>query len=352
MIETMIETVALRDGQVRYLDQTLLPEAEIFVSTRDWRQVAEAIRTLAIRGAPAIGIGAAMGVAVAAEEAVAAGDSAQAAMARVRAAIGGLASTRPTAVNLFWSLERMRRAADRAGGEDGATRAGAAALAAALTREAEAILAEDLDQSRRIGEHGQALVPEGARVLTHCNAGGLATGGLGTALAVLYAAQARGKRFEVLVDETRPLLQGARLTAWELTRAGIPATLITDSMAGAAMARLGVDLVVVGADRIAQNGDTANKIGTYGLALLARAHAVPFYVVAPTTTVDRALPSGEAIPIEERAGAEVRSLAGRPTAPPEVQVWNPAFDVTPAALVTAIVTEAGVIRPPYSGRLA
>ncbi len=196
------------------------------------------------------------------------------------------------------------------------------------------------------------LVPEGARVLTHCNAGGLATGGLGTALAVLYAAQAAGRRFEVLVDETRPLLQGARLTAWELTRAGIPATLITDSMAGAAMARLGVDLVVVGADRIATNGDTANKIGTYGLALLARAHRCPSMWWPRPRRWTAALATGEAIPIEERAASEVRCLAGRPTAPAEVQVWNPAFDVTPAELVTAIVTEAGVIRPPYAGRLA
>ena len=340
----MIETILFRDGQVRFLDQTRLPADEIYVTTGDWQELAAAIRTLAIRGAPAIGVAAAMGVALAARRAaeLETEDIGQA----VESAIQGLGATRPTAVNLFWALDRMRQAAARAGDR------GPEALAEALKTEAEAIHAEDLAMSRRIGEHGAALVPEGGRVLTHCNAGGLATGGLGTALAVLYAAQAAGKRFEVLVDETRPLLQGARLTAWELERAGISATLITDSMAGAAMARLGVDLVVVGADRIAQNGDTANKIGTYGLALLAKAHQVQFVVAAPTSTIDRKLQTGAEIPIEERAPGEVRSLGGQPTAPAGIKVWNPAFDVTPGSLVSAIVTENGVIRPPYAGRLA
>jgi methylthioribose-1-phosphate isomerase len=319
-----------------------LPAEEIYVTTEDWRVIADAIRRLAIRGAPAIGVAAAMGVALAAKASSASGPAD--ARAGVAAAIDGLGATRPTAVNLFWALDRMRRVAARA-------ELPPAELARVLEAEAEAIHVEDLAMSREIGQHGAELVQEGARVLTHCNAGGLATGGLGTALAVLYAAQAAGKHFEVLVDETRPLLQGARLTAWELTRAGIPATLITDSMAGAAMARLGVDLVVVGADRIAQNGDTANKIGTYGLALLAQAHAVPFVVAAPTSTIDPALATGAQIPIEERAPAEVRSLGGLVTAPAGVQVWNPAFDVTPGRLVAAIVTETGVIRPPYPGRL-
>jgi methylthioribose-1-phosphate isomerase len=339
----MIETIVLRDGQVRFLDQTRLPADEIYVTTADWRVLADAIRRLAIRGAPAIGVAAAMGVALAGREAMAGGPGDP--RSAVEAAIAGLGATRPTAVNLFWALERMRRVAAQGGDLSSAERA------RSLEAEAEAIHLEDLEMSRRIGAHGAELVSEGARVLTHCNAGGLATGGLGTALAVLYAAQAAGKRFEVLVDETRPLLQGARLTAWELTRAGIPTTLITDSMAGAAMARLGVDLVVVGADRIAQNGDTANKIGTYGLALLAAAHSVPFVVAAPSSTIDPALATGAQIPIEERSAAEVRTLGGHSTAPAGVQVWNPAFDVTPGRLVAAIVTEAGVIRPPYAGRL-
>jgi methylthioribose-1-phosphate isomerase len=267
------------------------------------------------------------------------------AQAAVAAAISGLAGTRPTAVNLFGALERMRLVAKR---DEWSSAEG---LARALAVEAAAIHAEDLDQSRRIGEYGAALVPGGARVLTHCNAGGLATAGLGTALAVLYTAHRQEKQLSVVVGETRPLLQGARLTAWELKQAGVPVTLITDSMVGAAFARLGIDLAVVGADRIARNGDTANKIGTFPLALLAREHRVPFYVAAPSTTFDPDLASGKEIPIEERLGEEVRGLAGVPTAPAGVSVWNPAFDVTPHELVTAFITEHGVIRPPFEGRL-
>ncbi len=342
----MIETIALTgDGRVRYLDQTRLPAAETYVTTADWQEVARAIRTLAVRGAPAIGVAAAMGVALAARAASALAP--EAADRAITGAIDGLGATRPTAVNLFWALARMR---------DGHARARAAglagdALARALAAEAAAIHAEDLAQSRAIGEHGAELVPARAQILTHCNAGGLATGGLGTALAVIYAAHAQGKDLRVLADETRPLLQGARLTAWELHRAGIPVTLITDSMAGSAMARLGVDLVVVGADRIGQNGDVANKIGTYPLAVLAARHRVPFYVAAPSSTIDPDLRDGADIPIEERAAEEVTEFAGARIAPAGILAWNPAFDVTPAELVTAIVTERGVIRPPYQGKL-
>ena len=339
----MIQTIAWHDGRVRFIDQTRLPAAEIYCETASWEEVAHAIRTLAIRGAPAIGVAAAMGVALAGGAASAL--PVREAQSRVEAAIAGLGRTRPTAVNLFWALDRMRRVAERDGWTSGE------ALAAALAAEAVAIHAEDLDQSRRIGEHGAVLIPDGARVLTHCNAGALATGGLGTALAVLYTAKQQAKRLSVFVGETRPLLQGARLTAWELKQAGVPVTLMTDSMAGAAFSRLGFDLVVVGADRIGRNGDTANKIGTYPLALLAREHKVPFYVAAPSSTFDPDLASGKEIPIEERAGEEVLGLAGVPTAPAGIQVWNPAFDVTPHELVTAFVTEHGVIRPPFEGRL-
>jgi methylthioribose-1-phosphate isomerase len=342
----MIETIALTaDGEVRYLDQTRLPAAEVQVTTADWRQVAAAIRALAIRGAPAIGVAAAMGVAVAARAARPL--AAAPATAAITAAIDGLRATRPTAVNLFWALDRMRDALARAR----AAGLGGDEIARVLAAEARAIHAEDLAQSRAIGEHGAALVPARAQILTHCNAGGLATGGLGTALAVIYAAQAQGKEMSVLVDETRPLLQGARLTAWELMRAGIPVTLITDSMAGSAMARLGVDLVVVGADRIGQNGDVANKIGTYPLAVLASRHRVPFYVAAPSTTIDPDLRHGADIPIEERAAAEITTILGTAIAPQGIRVWNPAFDVTPGELVTGIMTERGVIRPPYAGKL-
>jgi methylthioribose-1-phosphate isomerase len=339
----VIETISLASGQVRYLDQTRLPAEEIYRETTSWKELAEAIRTLRVRGAPAIGVAAAMGVVLAALEAR--GQTREAGRAAIELAIEGLAGTRPTAVNLFWALERMRGVMAREAAGDGE------ALAEALAGEAQVILDEDLEQSRQIGRHGATLVPDGARIITHCNAGGLATGGLGTALAVIYEAHRQGKKLEVLADETRPLLQGARLTTWELSRAGIPVTLITDSMAGAAMARLGVDLAVVGADRIGLNGDTANKIGTYPLAVLAARHGVPFYVAAPTTTIDPDLPSGERIPIEERSPEEVVGLSGVRTAPVGVRAWNPAFDVTPHELVSAIVTERGVVRPPFTGRL-
>jgi methylthioribose-1-phosphate isomerase len=301
--------------------------------------VAEAIRTLAVRGAPAIGVTAAFGVVLAALASPA--TAADALLADVEVAVKGLAATRPTAVNLFWALERMRRQAV----EQRARPAGE--IRARLGAEAEAILAEDLAANRRLGAHGAALVPEGARILTHCNAGGLATAGYGTALGIVRAAAEAGRRPFVWVDETRPVLQGARLTAWELGKEGIPHTVIADVAAASIMARGEIDLVVVGADRIAANGDTANKIGTYSLAVLAQAHRLPFYVAAPFSTIDPSIPDGRAIPIEERDAREVQELAGQRIVPATSPARNPAFDVTPAALITAIVTERGVFRPPY-----
>jgi methylthioribose-1-phosphate isomerase len=300
---------------------------------------------MAGRGAPAIGCAAAFGVACAA--AAPARDLAEQAAA-LRAAEARLARTRPTAVNLFWALGRMRAALAAVQAAPGATPARVAEAAVAA---AQALLEEDVATCRAIGRAGLSLVPSGARILTHCNAGALATAGYGTALGLVRAAAEAGRGVSVLADETRPFLQGARLTAWELARDAIPVSVITDGMAGFLMQRGEVDLVVVGADRIARNGDVANKIGTYGLAVLARAHGLPFYVAAPRSSVDPATASGAAIPIEERGRDEVATLAGRMLVPEGVPVRHPAFDVTPAALVTAIVTEAGVARPPYEESL-
>jgi len=337
----MIAPVRWAGDRMLLLDQTRLPAEEVTRECRRWEEVADAIRTLVVRGAPAIGVAAAFGVVLAARASAAA--TADGLLADLETAIKGLAATRPTAVNLFWALERMRRVAH----ELAARGAPPDALRARLAREAEAILAEDLAANRALGAHGAALVPPGARILTHCNAGALATAGYGTALGVIRTAHAQGKVALVWVDETRPVLQGARLTAWECAREGIPHRLVADAAAGALMARGLVDLVITGADRIAANGDTANKIGTYALAVLARHHGVPFYVAAPWSTIDPTLPSGREIPIEERDPAEVRALGGRPVAPAESPAYNPAFDVTPAELITAIVTERGVVRPPY-----
>ena len=332
-------TVGWQGDRVVLIDQRRLPAEEVYLDCRTWPEVAEAIRTLAVRGAPAIGVTAAFGVALA-------GLTSRATrvdefLADLDVAIAEFGATRPTAVNLFWALERMRRHArdHRSLPLD--------ALRVSLVAEAETILEEDVAGNRRLGAHGAALVPEGARILTHCNAGGLATAGYGTALGVVRGAVEAGRRPFVWVDETRPVLQGARLTAWELTKEGIPHTVIADVAAASLMARGEVDLVVVGADRIAANGDTANKIGTYGLAVLARAHRLPFYVAAPCSTIDAAMADGRAIPIEERAAREVQELAGRRLTPAGSPAWNPAFDVTPATLITAILTEQGVFRPPY-----
>jgi methylthioribose-1-phosphate isomerase len=335
----MITPVRWEDDRLVLIDQTRLPTEQVERACATWPEVAEAIRSLVVRGAPAIGVAAAFGVVLAVR--ASRGRDRAGLQADLDEAIKGLAATRPTAVNLFWALDRMRRTAESASDLP------APALADRLLAEAQAILAEDLAANRAMGAHGAALVPPGARVLTHCNAGALATAGYGTALGVIRAAHERGRLAMVWVDETRPVMQGSRLTAWELATEGIPHRLISDVAAGFVMKRGQVDLVVTGADRIAANGDTANKIGTYSVAVLARHHGIPFYVAAPCSTIDASIPTGEAIVIEERAAAEVRGVAGRQTAPAASPVFNPAFDVTPAELITAIVTERGVVRPPY-----
>ena len=335
----MISPVRWDGERLVLLDQTRLPTEEIDRACASWQEVAEAIKTLVVRGAPAIGVAAAFGVALAARQS-AAGDW-DGFVADLERAIAGLGATRPTAVNLFWALDRMRRCAaahrdlplDR--------------VKELLLEEAGVILEEDIAANRAMGAHGAALVPQGGRVLTHCNAGALATAGYGTALGVVRAAHEQKKLAFVWVDETRPVMQGSRLTAWEMAKEGIPHRLIADVAAGTAMRQGLVDLVVTGADRIARNGDTANKIGTYGVAVLARHHGIPFYVAAPWSTIDSAIDSGAAIAIEERDPAEVRGVAGRQTAPSDSPIWNPAFDVTPAELITAIITERGVYRAPY-----
>lgn len=339
----MLHPVLWQGDHVALIDQTRLPHAEIWRRCTRWDEVADAIRTMAVRGAPAIGIAAAMGVALAAQALVKAGTERP--LEALAAVSDGLAATRPTAVNLFWALRRMGRVA----AEIPAT---GTAWAEALIREAQAILAEDVAMCQAMGRHGAELVPPEARILTHCNAGGLATGGYGTAVGVIRAAHEQGKVAMVYVDETRPWLQGARLTAWEMGQESIEHRLITDNMAGYFLHRGQVDLVVVGADRITANGDVANKIGTYSLAVLAKENNVPFYVVAPSSTFDLSLADGSAIPIEERASDEVTHLGGTAIAPSGTTAANPAFDVTPHRYVTAIVTEQGVHRPPYHQSLA
>jgi methylthioribose-1-phosphate isomerase len=326
------------NGRLELLDQRLLPARIAFVACSSAQEVARAIRDMAVRGAPAIGCAAAYGMAL---EASRLKDAAPGAFAEgLETAFRELAATRPTAVNLAWALERMRSAAGTAG------QARPAEIAARLLDEAHRIASEDVAANRAMGAHGAALVADGARVFTHCNAGALATAGHGTALGVIRSAAAAGKRVSVIVDETRPFLQGARLTAWELGRDGIPVTLVTDGMSGYLMSRGEVDAVIVGADRIAANGDVANKIGTYMIAVLAQRHGIPFYVAAPLSTIDARLASGDAIPIEERGAAEVRGHAGVEWAPPGIAVRNPVFDVTPASLVTALITEKGVVHRP------
>ena len=330
------------ERRVDLLDQTRLPAEEVYLPIETPEAMAAAIRRLSVRGAPAIGIAAAYGTVLALRE----GQAEDAPHRAALAAIELLAATRPTAVNLFWALDRMRRAVQQVAG------ASRDDLRAALLAEARQIEEEDRAAGLRLGEHGLSLFEDGMTLLTHCHTGGVATSGYGTALAPLILARERGKTLRAYVDETRPLLQGARITAWELLKAGVDATLITDSMAGHVMQQQRVDAVIVGADRIAANGDTANKIGTYSLAVLAHAHGIPFYVSAPLSTVDLATASGRDIEIEERAADEVRHPYGRRTAPEAVKVYNPAFDVTPAHLITAIVTERGVIRPPFEETLA
>ncbi len=339
-------TLRWSDDAVLLLDQRRLPTDEVYLSLRSVEEVARAIEDLAVRGAPAIGCAAALGLARAAVDS-GAGDAA-ALLRDLDAAAERLARTRPTAVNLFWALGRMRDVAARAAEAPGAD---AAAVRDAVVSAACSLVDEDKAICRALGDAGAELVADGARVLTHCNAGALATAGWGTALGVVRSAIAAGRSVEVLADETRPFLQGARLTAWELARDGIPVTVLTDNMAGHLMARGEVDLVIVGADRVAANGDVANKIGTYTVAVLAREHDLPVYVAAPVSTIDLATPSGAEIPIEERAPAEVTHLAGQALVPEGVPARHPAFDITPASLVTAIVTERGIVRAPYGETL-
>lgn len=322
---------------VDIIDQTLLPETELRVVLHTASDVAEAIRSLRIRGAPAIGVAAAMGLAVEmARHAAATPDEFAAHLGR---AASLLRSTRPTAVNLGWAVDRILDVASSTPSNREAVQA--------IHEMAARILNDDKEMCRMIGEHALALLPDDAGILTHCNAGALATGGIGTALAPIYRAAGIGRSLHVFASETRPLLQGSRLTAWELERAGVDVTLVPDSVAAVLMAEGRIDLVIVGADRIAANGDVANKIGTYGLAVLAQYHGVPFYVAAPTSTIDRATATGAEIPIEIRDADEVRRGFGRLTAPADVPVFTPAFDVTPAGLITAIVTDRGIVRSPY-----
>ncbi|HZE88198.1 MAG TPA: S-methyl-5-thioribose-1-phosphate isomerase [Verrucomicrobiae bacterium] len=340
----MFKTIEWSDDGVVMIDQRRLPGEEIYVTLRTPEEVAEAIRNMTIRGAPAIGCAAAMGLALAARRAE--DKREQDFEAAFEAAVKLIGATRPTAVNLFWAIARMRAVYHQnRDGNDGR------ALAAILVEEAKRIRREDEAMNRRMGEFGASLMPDDGQVLTHCNAGALATGGFGTALGVIRAAVAHGKKIRVLADETRPLLQGARLTAWELMHDGIPTTLITDNMAGHFMHKGEIASVIVGADRIAANGDTANKIGTYSVAILAKEHGIPFYVAAPFSTLDMNVATGEGIPIEERRGAEVTHLAGVAISPGGAAAHNPAFDVTPAKYITAIITDRGVARPPFEASL-
>jgi methylthioribose-1-phosphate isomerase len=332
------------------LDQRLLPEQVEYLELTTAEAVWEAIRHLAVRGAPAIGIAAAYGVYLGVREAAEEGSRAPAELlAKVGEVADYLATSRPTAVNLFWALDRMRARADALLG--GAAPAAPADAKRALLDEASAIQAEDEAVCRAIGEHALTLFEDGMGVLTHCNAGGLATARYGTALAPMYLAKERGWDLKVFADETRPVLQGARLTAFELHKAGIDVTLICDNMAGMVMSKGWIQAVIVGTDRVAANGDVANKIGTYSVAVLAKAHGIPFYVACPLSTIDLNTPTGSEIPIEERHEDEITQGFGKRTAPSGVKVFNPAFDVTPSEYVTAIITEKGVIRPPYNVNL-
>ena len=341
-------TIRWNSDRVELLDQRELPNEERYLSLTEVEEVAEAIEELAIRGAPAIGCAAAMGVALGAWRSDARDLDAMVGDLESRV-IPRLERTRPTAINLFWALDRMRGTLAKLAQAPGAS---TESLRAGLLAEAETILEDDKAICREIGQAGIDLIPDGAQVLTHCNAGALATGGYGTALGVVRAAVEAGRSIRVLADETRPLLQGARLTAWELSRDDIPVEVCTDNMAGYLMQQGEVDLVVVGADRIAANGDVANKIGTYGLAVLANAHSIPFYVAAPLSTIDLKIADGSAIPIEIRGRDEIARIGGRTLLPEQVGVRQPAFDVTPAALVTALVTEKGLVQPPSQEAIA
>jgi methylthioribose-1-phosphate isomerase len=342
----MLPTIDWHDDTIVMIDQRKLPSSELYVRCRSAQEVARAIKNMVIRGAPAIGVAAAMGLALGVRKSKATGTQKLAAELYKMCEI--MAATRPTAVNLFWAIERMKKAfaAGAAAGES------VDQIKDRLEAQARQIHDDDVASCRAMGAYGAAVVPDRARILTHCNAGALATAGYGSALGVIRAAVEAGKHVTVLADETRPFLQGARLTAWELIRDGIETTVITDSMAGSLMREHQIDLVIVGADRIAANGDVANKIGTYTVAVLAKEHNLPFYVAAPTTTIDLATPDGAHIPIEERNEREVTHLGASRLTPEGARIRNPAFDVTPHRYITGIITEVGVFRPPYSESLS
>jgi methylthioribose-1-phosphate isomerase len=337
------KTIEWKGDKVRFLDQRRLPNEVRYIDCKDASAVAQAIRNMAIRGAPAIGVAAAMGIALAAKKIRSHRPGAF--RKNMEKVCHQMRQTRPTAVNLFWAVDLMKRILDQDSSFN------IEEMKVRLEGEALRIFEEDVEVNQKIGENGKILIHDGDGVLTHCNAGGLATAGYGTALGVIYAAWAQGKRFRVFVDETRPLLQGARLTAWELTCENIPATVLTDNMAGWLMKKKEINLVLVGADRIARNGDTANKIGTYSLAVLSNWHNLPFYVAAPTSTIDISLTSGKEIPIEERAPEEVTHFRGVRITPKEVRAFNPAFDITPHDLIKGIITEKGIIRKPFENKL-
>lgn len=339
----MIKTLEWTGDGVRFIDQTKLPTEEVYVVCRNYREVADAIRNMIVRGAPAIGVAAAMGIAIGIKQSHAQDISAlRNELGQICRRIG---ETRPTAVNLFWAIRRMQQKFDAEAPQ------GVQKVKAAMVAEAQQMLVEDIAANEAMGRHGATLLPSSGGVLTHCNAGALATCGYGTALGVIRAAVEAGKQIHVFADETRPFLQGARLTAWELMKDGISTTVIADNMAGAMMRQGKIKAVVVGADRIAANGDVANKIGTYSVAVLAKEHNIPFYVAAPLSTVDLNTPTGEQIPIEQRPQKEVTHHGGKQMAPDGVKVENPAFDVTPGKYVTAIITERGLARAPYDQSL-
>ncbi len=339
----MIKTVEWTDAGVRFIDQTKLPTEETYVTCKTYEEVADAIRTMIVRGAPAIGVTAAMGVALGVR------DSQAKDLVGLRCDLARisdvLAATRPTAVNLFWGIRRIRNKFEEVSSQP------IAQIKQAVVAEAQRMLVEDIAANQAMGKHGAVLLPASGGILTHCNAGALATCGYGTALGVIRAAIDSGKKLQVFADETRPFLQGSRLTAWELMKDQIPTTVISDNMAGAMMRQGKIDAVVVGADRIAANGDVANKIGTYSVAILAKEHGIPFYVAAPFSTVDMETADGDGIPIEQRSPREVTHMQGRQVTPDGVGIENPAFDVTPHKYVTAIITERGVARAPYSESL-
>src|SRR5215469_6820193 len=339
----MIKTLEWTAAGVRFIDQTKLPTEEVYVTCKDYKEVANAIRTMIVRGAPAIGVAAAMGVAIGAQRSKA--TTLTELERQLDVVCNAIAETRPTAVNLFWAIRRMREKFDELRSLP------VERIKTELVAEAQRMHVEDIAANEAMGRHGAVLLPSSGTVLTHCNAGALATAGYGTALGVIRAAVEQGKKLHVFAGETRPFLQGSRLTAWELMKDGIPTTVISDNMAGAMMKQGKIGAIVVGADRIAANGDVANKIGTYILAVLAKEHGIPFYVAAPISTVDLNCPDGSKIPIEQRSSKEVTHIAGKQMVPDGVQIENPAFDVTPARYVAAIITERGVAKAPYEESL-